>query len=403
MTDIIDRESSSLIKGPRLQKLRTAEMLFDAILDGGINVYGAIEKFDDSIIRNYDDEEPSAYNEQNKEYSSDFSLNSVEIKKAVCSFLDQWIQFYQDPNMRFAYYATSGYKCEGTSEIIKRNNFVLPSEPILLKLQNYKYDDCLEIIKAMIIDYYKKAYKESKKKGYVDIIEGFTDEEWRKFLNRIIWKFNQMGYDDLENVLLDKLKRVAVELEVELLNIQDVLGAILDEIEKISLKDGFLKSAVHVATVKVKILQSNLLMKNDSRIDPYYEKWDSLEKENQFNLKRKFLSANPNYNKDDIEEHEEDAYEAIFSLKKVPEQRQAKAYMYRVFIKANRRLRRLRKENDNELSVDTIKKVIGEIVEETNDYIKDLSQTYKIPFKDKTMVKNTLFCLFEECYISFKG
>lgn len=82
----IDTSADSGIKGFMLQKLRAAERLLQAILDGKKGVFCTIEHLDDVVEMDMNEEKVDIKTEQNKNYEEPFSINSEEIKNSLRIF-----------------------------------------------------------------------------------------------------------------------------------------------------------------------------------------------------------------------------------------------------------------------------------------------------------------------------
>ncbi len=157
---MIDREASGLIEALRLQKLRAIEYLLKNInANADKNVAVAIELYEDVYQRNEDGE----IFEQNKNYdpNSKFTLNSDEILKSFCSFIDIWVHNEFSPDIRFCFLSTNSIGKEGTSARTKKTGITLPEESLLEELSSTdekRIGNISQVVKDLVCDYYAEIY-----------------------------------------------------------------------------------------------------------------------------------------------------------------------------------------------------------------------------------------------------
>ncbi|MEN2259084.1 hypothetical protein AAIB48_16595 [Paraclostridium benzoelyticum] len=83
----INTDADASVKGLYLQKLRVAKYLLQAVLNNKRAVFCTIEYVDDVIEIDMDSGVTEIKTEQNKNYSTPFSINSEQVKNSLRIFL----------------------------------------------------------------------------------------------------------------------------------------------------------------------------------------------------------------------------------------------------------------------------------------------------------------------------
>ena len=130
----INTDADASIKGIGLQKLRVAERLLRAIIDGKKAIFCTIEHIDDVLeIDVSKSKDVTDYvTEQDKSYSTNFSINDEEIKKSLRIFFDNWYGTVEgSENIKFLFYTNASIKKEKKVGILKEIDMDLPKKPLL--------------------------------------------------------------------------------------------------------------------------------------------------------------------------------------------------------------------------------------------------------------------------------
>ena len=117
MSQTIDRDAGDKSKGPRLQKFRALELLFEALgVRKVTQAYIATECESDVSIHTASACASSSYLEENKNYADTtaFTFASGQVLNTIVSFVDSWIAWGCDPEIRFGFYLP---QCSGKGTI----------------------------------------------------------------------------------------------------------------------------------------------------------------------------------------------------------------------------------------------------------------------------------------------
>ena len=87
----INTDADASIRGIGLQKLRAVERLMTALLEEKKAVFCMVEHIDDVLEVNLEDDITDYVTEQDKSYSTNFSMNDHEVKNSLRIFFDNWI------------------------------------------------------------------------------------------------------------------------------------------------------------------------------------------------------------------------------------------------------------------------------------------------------------------------
>ena len=110
-TEQINTDADSSIKGIGLQKIRAAERLLGALLENKRAVFCTIEHIDDVLEVDVEHETTNYTAEQNKSYSTDFSMNSHEVKNSLRIFFDTWYGTVEvSESIKFDFYTNTNIK-----------------------------------------------------------------------------------------------------------------------------------------------------------------------------------------------------------------------------------------------------------------------------------------------------
>ena len=114
------KDADSSIKGIGLQKIRAAERLLRALLENKRAVFCTIEHVDDVLEVDVEQETTNYTAEQNKSYSTDFSMNSHEVKNSLRIFFDNWYGTVEaSESIRFVFYTNTNIKKENKVGVLK--------------------------------------------------------------------------------------------------------------------------------------------------------------------------------------------------------------------------------------------------------------------------------------------
>lgn len=401
----INTEADSGLKGFGLQKLRAAERLLLALQQNKKGIFCTIEYVDDVFEVGIGKDGTFIKAEQNKNYSTNFSINSEEVKNSLRIFIDTWRKIEEDENIVFVFYTNVGIKKERRAgELAKFEE--LPEEPLLQLLKEKNYDKALPFIIPVIKQYYIAQHSKHEKEGtgedyYKYYIDSLTPERWVEFFELIEWKFNEKDEwgvrKSIDNIVSDLCYKFNVDLKYK----QYIIAQILDLVESQALENGFLNQMVHVAQVEVLFKDYVREAKVQERLDPMHQKWDEIEASDARDIEEKIYSVCPQFDKNSMEEIQDDFVNGKFEQENYGNKKAVKAYNYRIYNKCRREIKRfLLSREDKTLLEDEIQNFINQLVEESYELIIDKSKTYDIPYLDREMVYKSILILFQECYLA---
>lgn len=190
----INTDANSNIKGIGLQKLRVFDRLLEAILKNKRSIMCAMEYIDDVIEMDISEEKTAYTTEQNKSYSSSFSMNSHEVKNSLRIFFDTWRVIVESAeSINFVFYTNTTIKQEYKTGVLKELDLELPEEPLLKLLIEKRYSESLPFIIPIFREYYIDQHKKHAKDIdiYIEMIDSMTFEKWIEFFELIEWKFGE--------------------------------------------------------------------------------------------------------------------------------------------------------------------------------------------------------------------
>lgn len=146
-TEQINTDADSSIKGIGLQKVRAAERLLTALLENKRAIFCTIEHIDDVLEVDIEPETTNYTAEQNKSYSTDFSMNSHEVKNSLRIFFDNWFGTVEvSESIKFVFYTNANIKKENKVGVLKDMKEPLPKKPLLQLLYEKKYDEAFPFV-----------------------------------------------------------------------------------------------------------------------------------------------------------------------------------------------------------------------------------------------------------------
>lgn len=131
-----------------------------------------------------------------------------------------------------------------------------------------------------------------------------------------------------------------------------------------------------------------------------YEKWDDIQCDDVRDINEKFLCVCPDFEKDSLEELEEEYIDGAYEQSHHQNHRQVKAYNYRVYKACQKKIKKFLKERNSAFTQDEIEVFIEELTHGAYEFIQDKAKTYDVAFEDQDMIRKTIIILFQECYLA---
>jgi len=406
---VINRDASDKIKGFVLQKWRATELLIDTLLENKYtHVYCAIEQYDDVYQRIVADDGGLIENlEQNKDYSSNFSFSSDEVKKSLVNFFDMWCKNELSLSIQFAFYTNVNYTKERKTDTFEQLGIALPDKAILelLKERKYKYDGVLEKVVKIFKDYYIKTYKSNKKLGYVKTLENLTMAQWIQFFDNIDWKFGQPSEKELKIRIIRKIRKIKYYKDYIYDSEEYIFSRINGMFDERLTEGDFLRKLVHIAEVEKMFLA--LIVREKKATDSIYKIWENIPKPNdKRNLKDKILAVCKEYSQKKIVMYITDFTAGQIELNEHPRQQCISSYKYRIFEACKRYLVEYidecnQEEDAVEFCEEEVRKLFDGMFEASKKHLEDKSKNYDYPFQDDDIIRKIIYMLFENCFLSF--
>lgn len=405
-TDQINTDADSSIKGIGLQKIRAAERLLRALLENKRAVFCTIEHVDDVLEVDVEQETTNYTAEQNKSYSTDFSMNSHEVKNSLRIFFDNWYGTVEaSESIRFVFYTNTNIKKENKVGVLKDIEESLPEEPLLQLLCDKKYKEAFPFVLPIFKKYYLEQHKkhianEEDIELYEKILDSMTEEKWEKFFDLIEWNFGKPNEIEVRENVEKSVGEICLKYGVNQKYASIVVAQMLDMIESRKFESDFLRRIVHVGEIKSLFLEFAQEAKIQEKLDPMYKKWDDIHCDDVRNINEKFLCVCPDYERDSLEELEEEYIDGAYEQSHHQNHRQVKAHNYRVYKTCQKNIKKFLKEQKGIFSQDKIEAFIEELTCEAYKLIQDKAKTYDVAFEDQDMVRKTIIILFQDCYLS---
>lgn len=158
---------------------------------------------------------------------------------------------------------------------------------------------------------------------------------------------------------------------------------------------------VNVFEIKLLFKEFETQAKIEEVIDPVHKKWDEIDNNDIRDLEEKILNVCPEYDEDDLEDLKDDFVDGKFEQESYQEIKSIKSYNYRIYKICKRKIKRiLRNKEQCKFTTEEINNIIDTLTGLCEEYILDKGKTYKIPYRDKDMIRKTILILFQECYLA---
>lgn len=398
----INTDAEASLKGLGLQKMRAVERLLRALLEDKKNIYCTIEHIDDVLEIDMGSDITEYTTEQNKVYSTPFSINSEEIKNSLRIFFDNWRKVEQSENIIFVFYTNTKIAKEKKVGVLKGILEPLPTEPILQLLMEKKYDKAFQFALPVFKDYYIGQHKKHSEDNsyYEKLIESITIDEWKLFFDLVEWRFGEEDEKEIRDSIKSYVKELCIRYNADNKFCDKIIASLLDMIESRALEEDFLRKVVHVSEVKNLFCEFIREAKIEEKLDPVHLKWDQIKCDDVRNLQEKIYSVCPEFDEDIIQELEDDYVEGVFEQQQCAEVKEVKAYNYRIYKICQRIIKKIIKEKQGKLLQDEVDDIFEKLTDEAEKIIIDKAKTYKIPYLDRDMVKKTIIILFQDCFLA---
>lgn len=403
-TKMVNREAQELTEALRLQKLRAALYLLNHIeKSNGDDFRVAIELKEDVYIAETDTESF----EQNKNYDSKstFSINSTEVLKSLCSFLDIWFENEFSAKIAFCFLSTNKIAQDSASSRSKRLGITFPSEKILNELSSgdiLRIKNVVEIVKSIIIDFYKENH--GAEINMIKYLEELSDDLWIDFLTQIKWIFDYPSVDELDNEVSDNIKNSkyysSIYNEETCVSIK---SSLLDLVETRSYQLGKTFRLVSPSDIKLIFSQQASIQNSNLESDEVHKLWENIDVPDDVrNFSEKVLAVCPDFDVKRLS-----LYERKVAMAKVEEERlknetQYLALKYRVFDFCDHKLFGVISSlKDKAIPEEKLVEIIEKINQECTEEFKQLKRQYNYGIDRNSVVLELFLEFVDSCYLAF--
>lgn len=402
-TTTINREAADKAKGPRLQKLRAAKLMLEALeYRPRAFFYAAVEAIEDVAITISDNCSGHTYLEEDKNYDADknFTIFSESVKNTLVSFFDIVSNNSgNDDNVILAFYTTAGIGKERKSGLDDGTILKLPDDPILEILCSGSIDKTTsEIVKAVLVEEYSKQYKDKASNGHLETLKTTSIPTFTEFLQSIKWFFADEDEEQLKQTVLSLIRNSRLYSFKVAKKEETILALILEMLD--SRQNLALRPSRFVTDSDIRVIFHQAEAEECSDVlDPVWKQIQKLEAEktDKRNLEEKILSVNPDYPIDKIK------YLARLACRSKLEQAEGnKSFVslkYRVYEACEEYFcnGKYIEPNTTALLDDTLKKLQEAAIQS----IEELKKDYTYTISNAKAIQGVVIDLVDSCFISF--
>ena len=399
----ISREAGDKTKGFRFQKLRAAIRFLQRVQENSDGqVLCAMELLEDSVL--YDgNSEQLISGEENKYYSSRVSFNSAALKNTLVAFLDLYFAFMRSGALKLGVYASAEIAQERISAEFRQGLGLEPTQKHydILKLLTLgeTLDDEEQLVAFAIVKAEYSAQYPDTSKGYRNLLDQMTLEEFSSFISSIDWTLTNESNETLEATALQQVRTCKFFSHRHVGLEQFILSALLDELEKRSGAGGVTDRLLSTDSLKNIFNEILLGPTEDERTDdPASDNWPEVDNEDFRNLSEKIKAVCPSFNTKLLS-----ALARSCSLARSVEaegQREMKALLRRILDACEVYLL-TNYPPSSALTEKQILDLIDELVKVAEKHVASLRSRYKYALRDDHSIKGAVLTLFDDCYLAF--
>lgn len=408
---VINRDASDKYKGFRYQKLRLAKKILELIrTNPKTNIIAIPEHRDDSFLIRPDGKQEF---EQNKEYSNNFSFNSIEVRKSVINFLDIYFELDRDPFLHFVFYTNVDYVKERRNNLLDEINLKPLNKPIIdyLIKQDYQ-DEVIEYVSKVIIESYRKEYKinvndenNQNEAGYYFKISSMDKRDWIDFLKQVSFQFGQEDKDKLLGEVDSEIRESPYYSMDHVNREEQIRSYLLEKIDERMAEKHITQKIMNTEMVKNVFYE---ISNNDSNImiDELHRYWNELEEEldidnNYRNLSEKIEAVCSDINSKTLKRYNREATTVRDELKKY-NQRQIHSLKFRVYESMERYFDDKFTYKDS-YTFKELNSIVKDLKKSVVRDIETLRKDYNYGVRNNITVEKIVLLLIDECFYSFEG
>jgi len=410
VTSTINRDAGDKSKGPRLQRFRALELLFNAHQKEHVShVYVATECEADVSIHVASKSDSSAYLEENKNYDQAiaFTFASKQILNTLVSFLDSWIALECDNEVKFGFHCPNESGKEKSTARTKKLKINWPPEPVLDVLANRKTGDDLdanlvEHMANLVKDEYSNQYAKKDVDGYQSVITKWTANEWKTFFEQIEWRLGQSDDAAAKNEVLDLIQKSKYYLQQHEGKEELIAAAATELLEERQgmqkAKDRFVHSS-DIENIFLKIASSE----NVRLPDQAWQSWEQLpDPIDTRNIKVKVEAVTAKPPKRQIGKWSVKAASGFITQQAYGTDKSMLSFKFRIYIECSDRWDDfLDKHKGTTLSHQAINDWVTTVASHCCESIESLKSDHSYPVSNPTFIEEMVWVLIDECYLAF--
>jgi len=410
MSQTIDRDAGDKSKGPRLQKFRALELLFDALRVRKVTqAYIATEFEADVSIHTASDCASSSYLEENKNYeeTTSFTFASRQVLNTIVSFVDSWIAWGCDPEIRFGFYCPNSVGKERSTERTRLLGIEWPQLPILQKLSQANTDTPVDsatahMLAILIKDEYRKQYQDKQITGNEAAINAWSPEQWQAFFGQISWKLGESDDAQLKREVISLIKS-SKYYQQQHAGKEELIAAsaieLLDERQGLPRpKDRF----VHLSDIELlffKVAASQAV----NLPDPAWRMWEGLPAPSDArNITSKVLDASTVVPRSHIGRWSRKAASGFNTQLSYGTDKSLLALKYRIYTACADRWGEFVEGNKGQVITSSAITIwVNEMATYCHELIAQLQSDHQYIISNFVFVEEMIWVLIDECYLAF--
>lgn len=410
----LTRDVGTQSKGPRLQKLRAVLLLVQAT-----NKYpdayalAAVELFGDVSLTTASASATTKYVEENKNYDKEvaFTMNSPEVLNTLVSFCDSWVENGCSKNLRFGFYCPNNFAAEKNTSRTKALGIKWPSKAVLSHLSSAGLTDpeVLEAAKLAVLgEYQSQAAKHAggvtkgrSPLGNLDLLNGWSDGQWREFLGQVQWKFGESDTASIEGEIVDAIQKSPYYNQQLAGKEWQIIALLVDLLDKRQAAADRTQRVMHVAEVALafKEVESGAVRLPD----PMWEAWKNLSPPTDTrNINDKVTAVCPTVSFGRIARWSRRAAASMIEQRALDDDKQVLALKYQLYDACEEKLEELR-ASSAPIDDARLDEIMKEVVASAATRFEQCSKQYHYKVTSTPSLEAMVYELFDSCYLSFDG
>ncbi|MES1178240.1 MAG: hypothetical protein ABUL62_28215 [Myxococcales bacterium] len=400
----IDRSAAGAAKGPRLQRIRVALFLLEAVAErDNVQAYAAVEAHGDAFLATATADQSNAYSEEDKNYALDgsFTFAADEVLNSVVLFLDQWLNWKFSKALRFGFYATVSVGKEKNAGRAKQLDLTLPAKPILelLHARDYSDPNLLLCVKALVLCEYEAQYSKGTSAGHIATLKSWDDEFWKDFLALISWMFGEEDEAAAQTRLVDAVKKCRFYNESHEGKEQIIASALIDLLDEKQLCRDFSERFVHASHVELLFLKA--AAGELTGVDPTWREWQNVPSPTDTrNVGEKFTAACPTLSSGALTRYQRRTAAGLAELEQHSQDKNVIAMRFQIYDVCEEAVAALAGQASalTEAQLDAeIKKLTALALQR----VQQRANEYGYSYKTEAFVQGVVLELFDSCFLAF--